>query len=120
MNILLHAFDCLQGKTTLDVKRSGSWTTLRKRHLETYPTCAVCGGKKFLEVHHIQDFHNHPELELDPKNLITLCEHPYFNDHLRYGHLGDYKCINVDILKDTAIWRKKLANRVEGRSNEKT
>jgi len=113
MGILTHIMDCLLGKSSLEVRRSGSWPTLRKRHLETHPTCAVCGGTKFLQVHHIRDFHSHPELELDPENLITLCEHPFFNDHLRYGHLGDYKCINADVLKDTATWSKKLSNRKE-------
>ena len=109
--LALNVRDYLQGKLSVGMKRSGKWPALRKHHLEMHPTCAVCGGKKFLEVHHIQDFHVHPELELDPENLITLCEHPYFNDHLRYGHLGDYKCINDNVVKDTKTWHEKLANR---------
>jgi len=111
--------DVIQSKAPVTAKRSGSWPALRKHHLETHPTCAICGGTKFLEVHHIEPFHSKPELELLDSNLITLCEHPFFNDHLRYGHLGNYKCINVDVLKDAVIWHKKLANRVEANNKHK-
>ena len=74
--------------------RSTHWSTVRKRHLEKHPTCAVCGGKKLLNVHHIRPFHLFKKLELEPSNLITLCEKSEVlggNCHLIFGHAGNWK-----------------------------
>lgn len=76
--------------------------------------CQWCHGTKNLEVHHIMPYHEFPALELDPNNLITLCDVSVWNrmwnaigmgapdcdqDHLNKGHLGKYKCYNPDIRK---------------------
>ena len=111
MSLALNVRDILQHRIPVTAKRSGQWPTVRKHHLETHPFCAVCGGTKFLEAHHIKDFHNFPELELEPTNIITLCEHPWYNDHLRYGHLGNYKSINENVVKDAKLWHDKILNR---------
>lgn len=73
----------------------------------------MCGGKDKLEVHHIKPFHLHPELELDPSNLIVLCESGGggLNCHLAIGHLGSYKSFNVDVVNDSATWKKKIESR---------
>ena len=108
---LQSVLDAFQGKAPIVAKRSGQWPAVRQAHLAVHPTCAVCGGTRFLRVHHIQEFHKYPELELDTGNLITLCEHPVYNDHLRYGHLGNYKSINEHVRWDADIWRNKIENR---------
>jgi len=80
--------------------RSKEWNNVRKKHLESNPTCAVCGSFKKVEVHHKKPFHSHPELELEPSNLITLCEGKEFSSvvcHLTFGHLGNYQDINPDV-----------------------
>jgi hypothetical protein len=107
---LKHIKDVIQGKATLGSKRSTKWPTVRKQHLERNPTCAICGGTKKLEVHHKEPFHTNPNLELDPNNLITLCEAKKggCNHHLHFGHLGNYKNINSNIDEDVALWSKKL------------
>jgi hypothetical protein len=65
--------------------RSPHWPTVRKQHLELHPTCAACGTKEHLEVHHKIPFHDDPSKELDPTNLITFCrEH-----HFEIGHDPD-------------------------------
>jgi 5-methylcytosine-specific restriction endonuclease McrA len=94
-------------------KRSGKWPTVRRKHLAMNPTCAICGGNKKLEVHHMRPFHLHPDLELDPKNLITLCENQNdgVNCHLLFGHLGSYRSFNVNVQQDAASWAKKIARR---------
>jgi len=94
-------------------KRSDKWPTVRKQHLAKEPNCAMCGGNKKLEVHHIKPFHLHPNLELDPGNLITLCENNKDGSdcHLLFGHLGNFKSFNVNVVKDAALWDKKIANR---------
>ena len=108
--ILKHVKDIIQGKATVGQKRSSKWPTVRKHHLEAHPTCAVCGGDKVLEVHHKISFAQNPDLELDPNNLITLCESKSYGllCHLVIGHRGNYKKINPDVVEDAAYWNKKL------------
>lgn len=102
-----------EGKHPEGHKRSSKWNKVRKEHLKNNPTCALCGGTKKLNVHHIRPFHVHPELELEPSNLITLCEDKGegIYCHLFFGHLGNYKSINVTVVEDIKIWREKLAGR---------
>lgn len=114
MSILTSLGDLARGKTDLSTPaRSSKWPGVRINFLKLNPTCAVCGGTKTLEVHHIRPFHIHPELELVPTNLIALCESGKYgiNCHLLVGHLGNYKSINTDMLSDTLVWRAKLLNR---------
>lgn len=91
--------------------RSGKWPTVRKAHLLKNPACAVCGAiKGKIEVHHLIPFHSRPELELDPKNLLTLCENDeFFNCHRLIGHLNNFKGWNPDAVMDAQEWVKKLA-----------
>lgn len=105
--------DLIQGKASIGEKRSSKWNKIRKEHLKKHPTCSVCGGKKSLEVHHIKPFNSHPELELDPNNLITLCESKKngANCHLLFGHLGNYKTINPNSVQDSKIWFGKISQR---------
>ena len=100
-------------KTPPDTERSPHWPKVRADHLFVNPACSGCGKKKNLEVHHIQPYHEHPELELDTENLTTLCEtyEDGLNCHLLLGHLGNYKSVNKTVLKDALYWRKKITNR---------
>ena len=103
--------DQIQGKCPPGAKRSPWWSKTRKKHLEMYPRCAVCGGTKTLEVHHVMPFHLDASLELDEKNLITLCEvkKEGITCHLFFGHLGNYKLANPDVRGDAEMWRSKMA-----------
>jgi 5-methylcytosine-specific restriction endonuclease McrA len=86
---------------------------VRKQHLQAEPTCRVCGGRDKIEVHHKKSFCKNPELELDRKNLITLCESKKngVNCHLFFGHLGNYRTINSNVDKDVSAWQSKIKNR---------
>lgn len=65
--------------------RSSQWPRVRSEFVRLHPICEACGGIEDLNVHHVEPFHLKPELELDLKNLITLCrEH-----HFRIGHDPD-------------------------------
>ncbi len=79
--------------------RSSQWPTARRKHLEIQPMCQCCGGTKNLNVHHIEPFHINPERELDPTNLITLCEDGVggTNCHLLVGHGGNWKHVNPNV-----------------------
>lgn len=87
-------------------KRSPRWPALRRHFLLAHPVCAWCGAKSDLEVHHVQPFHFFPERELDPKNLVTLCESLGWNCHLTVGHLGDWKKWNPGLLEDLLIAKR--------------
>lgn len=81
-------------------KRSPHWPAVEKEHLAKFPTCAACGSNKKLNVHHKKPFHLHPDLELDPNNLITLCME---NDcHIYIGHGDDFKAYNPNVVDDAA------------------
>lgn len=84
------------------------WSKVRKEHLTENNFCAACGRDKKLEVHHIEPVHLNPDKELDPSNLITLCDDPC---HLLFGHLMNYKSWNKDVVIDCAVYLDKVKNK---------
>src|SRR5690242_4959568 len=72
--------------------RSGKWPKVRAEYLEKHPVCEACGSDQDLQVHHVLQFRTHPERELDPTNLITLCGPGGHNCHIRIGHSFRYFC----------------------------
>jgi 5-methylcytosine-specific restriction endonuclease McrA len=97
MRIIQHIKDVLQGKAKLLRPRSAKWPAVEHAHLRGEPCCQWCNGGERLQVHHILPFHERPELELDPSNLITLCEQKGLNCHLVHGHNGNFKLENPKI-----------------------
>jgi len=104
--------DRITGKAPPGAKRSRKWRAVRKAHLEQFPSCAVCGDTKKLEVHHRIPFWAAPGLELAPSNLITLCRKSSrvknMACHRIWGHLGDYQRVNEAVASDAAQWRAKF------------
>lgn len=89
--------------------RSPGWAKVRKAHIESHPACEACGSLKKVEVHHKKPFHLAPELELEPSNLISLCESKEFSSiicHLTFGHLGNYQDENPMIDETVTIMKK--------------
>ena len=93
--------------------RSPQWNRVRKEHLKLEPSCRACKKQrkgvwakvvaivKPVQVHHIFPFHvvvalERPDLELDHRNLITLCESGE-KHHICIGHLGDYSSFNPGV-----------------------
>lgn len=105
--------DMYLGKVPPNTRRSGHWPTLRKEFLDKNPKCAVCGGTKNLEAHHIKPFHLHPELELDETNLIALCEaSSTFNCHLIVGHAMNFRNVNLTSVRDSAyLWENYFSKK---------
>jgi len=108
------------------VERSPHWPLAEKRHLLKHPYCEACGptmDKNIkVQVHHVIPFHyvialGRPELELDDRNLITLCEdekgHPADNHHLLLGHAGNFKEANLDVRKDVASMQGQTAQAIK-------
>jgi hypothetical protein len=79
-------------------KRSSGWQKVRDDFVNKNPTCAACGGRSLLNVHHVKPFHEHPELELDESNLIVLCEGSRgVNCHFAFGHSFNWKAWQPDV-----------------------
>jgi 5-methylcytosine-specific restriction protein A len=87
------------------------WRGVRQRHLTLFPECAATGSRELLEVHHVLPYHEHPELELDPGNLITLTNRPATPMHFLLGHLGNWSSWNPNVREDAARMREKIQNR---------
>ena len=87
--------------------RSSGWSKVRKEHIKNNPSCTVCGRDNKLEVHHIKDFSENPELELDFRNLMTLCR----NCHFSFGHLFNWKSINPEVVHDSRWFLEKVKTR---------
>lgn len=87
-----------------EITRSKHWARIRDELVATVKKCEACGCTERLQVHHVQPFHLHPELELDPVNLIVLCMGP--NEcHLRLGHGGSFNAYNPNIVYDAMRFR---------------
>lgn len=115
MSVLLRLFGrSSEDMETLGTPRSPGWRILRKKHLDSHPNCIVCGSSKNVVPHHVVPFHLDPSRELDPSNLVTLCESPSFNCHLFFGHLKRWDRHNPTVVEDAAIWRAKIVESSTG------
>lgn len=96
-----------------DSKRSSKWPTVRRKFIKSPEVaaagCAACGAKQGLQVHHKTPFHTNPALELDPNNLIALCEyvgglecHEFIGHG---GHNGGFKKYNPNVEADAKALR---------------
>ena len=91
-------------------KRSDDWPKLRRLFIKQHPECTICGTRKGLTAHHILPIWIYPALELEPTNLITLCNSGA-NHHFTFGHLCNYKSHNEHIVRDAEYWRKRIDTR---------
>lgn len=103
----------LTGKSYAAAGRSPKWSKVREEYLKRFPTCAACGGRRQLNVHHKLPFSwpGGKERELDPSNFITLCEGDSMNCHLWIGHLGDWQSRNYDVDENAAAMLVKIKTR---------
>jgi len=81
------------------IERSPLWDKVAHAFLAAHPKCAACDATDGLNVHHQFPFHyvvacGRPDLELDPRNLVTLCTRPGRQHHLLLGHLDDWESYN--------------------------
>lgn len=93
------------------VLRSPRWPAVRAAHLALHPFCAACGGTEHLQVHHKKPVHLFPQLELEPDNLITLCEGPGRGCHFIFGHLYSWFAFNPSVELDAHRMLGKVKRR---------
>jgi hypothetical protein len=97
------------------IARSPEWPHVEKVHRLLQPRCTCCAdgmaSNAGTQVHHVFPFHycvalGRADLELDQRNLVTLCEDekgkPAQNHHLLVGHLDDFQSSNLDVVEDAA------------------
>jgi hypothetical protein len=94
----------------IEKPRSPEWPKVREEWLKDHPTCAACGARAKLQVHHLRPFHLFPALELDPSNFLTLCEQEGSDHHLEIGHNGDFQKYNENAVEDA---EKMLAEKTK-------
>jgi hypothetical protein len=87
--------------------RSSCWARTRSAHLKNFPSCAACGSKKDLVVHHIEPFSLNPSRECDLSNTITFC--PFC--HLLFGHLKSFLSYNPSVVEDASWFLDKVKER---------
>jgi hypothetical protein len=93
--------------------RSSKWRGIRAFHLKYNQACVVCGEARYVEVHHILPVHVAPESELDPDNLVTLCDDRAASHHFQIGHGGNWMYWNM-IVRDDAKYLAEMYQRVRG------
>jgi hypothetical protein len=109
---------------TIGHGRSGHWPTIEKAFRKLHPQCVCCvvTSTKHVQIHHRFPFHycvalGRPDLELDMRNLITLCEWPdhkgFPDHHLLIGHLGFFVSSNLNVVDDAHIFRGMSAAEIK-------
>ena len=96
--------------------RSPKWPEVMHAFRAEHPNCVICGkggNDQEINIHHVRPYHLFPELELDPSNLITLCNHSLH--HLWFGHYGNFRLgYNLAIREDALEFAAKMALRETG------
>lgn len=106
--MLTRFFDFLAGKPM--AARSPQWAKLRDEFLREHPTCAACGSRDYIVPHHLMPVHLFPTLELDPANLLPLCEGTR-QCHFRIGHAFSWRHFNRFAAQDAALQLKRIRSR---------
>lgn len=90
-------------KTTNLFYFTPEWIKLRDKFRSDHPNCIVCGAP-MKHVHHIKPVKSHPELALNPDNLISVCEDchkliHYWRKRKRAIELGKMRPKNKNIYR---------------------
>jgi len=90
--------------------RSPRWRAVRARYLREHPFCAGCGSQRHLQLHHVRPYHLHPELELEPSNLVTACMDTS-ECHLLVCHGDSFRAYNPNVVNDLEELRREPSRR---------
>jgi hypothetical protein len=98
--------DAIEENEAGELGRSPQWPALEKRFKHDHPACACCGEATQV-IHHVVPFHVDPSKELDPTNLIAVCN----RCHLLICHLGNFRSWNVNVRSDAARLLAEIKSR---------
>ena len=109
----------------LKVQRSPKWDEVEKAFRAKNPKCVACGEGEKLNVHHMYPFHyvvlcGRPDLELDPRNLLTLCTREDLEHHLLLGHLDDYESYNPQVEDFVKTYKSQTGSQIRNNAAWKT
>lgn len=104
-----------EARRTIGRGRSPKWPAVERAFRKVHPQCVCCIVKSVahVQIHHRLPFHycvelGRPDLELDMRNLITLCEWPGHTSpshHELVGHLADWQSSNLSVAEDAITFR---------------
>lgn len=89
--------------------RSPKWRAVAREHLKNNPLCAACGTSENVVPHHIIPVHEDASRELDPANLVTLCNSNGTGCHFFLGHLQDWKLCNPSVIEDARAYKVRFS-----------
>lgn len=92
--------------SAVSAPRDARWPAVRNAYISSHSTCAACGHQA-TTVHHVIPFHLSPSDELNPTNLISLCD----RCHFLLGHLCDWRAFNPTIRADSSNLLFKIQHR---------
>jgi hypothetical protein len=100
-----------------NLARSPAWPDVERDFRIAHPNCAACGESKQVNVHHKFPFHyvvlcGRPDLELDPRNLVTFCIRADCQHHILLGHLDDYQSYNPQAVKFFRLYSGKTGQQI--------
>jgi len=103
----------------LKLQRSPKWPEVERAFRTKNPNCLACTENQQLNVHHMYPFHyvvlcGRPDLELDPRNLITLCTREDEEHHLLLGHLDDFESYNPQVETFIQTYKDRPASQIKG------
>ena len=93
------------------IARSPHWLVVEREFRAARPQCLACDERECIQIHHSFPFHyaialGRPDLELDARNLVALCESEddrmAQDHHLLLGHLGDFRSGNLAVRADAS------------------
>lgn len=117
-----HAHDVRTGKAPLGFIRSSHWPAVEREKKKICPACIICGVTEAIQIHHVFPFHycvalGRPDLELDLRNLVTVCETnaklKEQNHHLLIAHLDDFKSANLKVIADSVTFKNMTAAQIK-------
>lgn len=90
---------------SLGLPRSPHWAIVSREFRAKHPNCERCGSSDQINIHHNYPFHivvmsGRADLELDERNLHSLCTKTNMECHLLCGHLDDYRSYNPELETD--------------------
>lgn len=85
--------------------RSPRWPALSRAHLAAHPRCEACGAAAGVVAHHVVPVHIDRARELDPANLVSMCN-PH-GCHLYLAHCGRWDWYSPEV-RDLCRWLQRL------------
>lgn len=86
-------------------------TKAKKEYKLAHNECAMCGNRKYLEVHHVEPVHVNPARAADPLNFITLCDGPRGSNsacHRYFGHFGNFRSKYNPVIREQCVLNRLI------------